>query len=363
LSASGRPSLAVVLLLAPLACLGCDAGPSGARTAAAATAPPKVLGPSAAASDDGIAPPLATASATSLAVDSASARASASAAAPDADPPPCPPDMVLVARTCVDKYEASLLEVGADGATSPHPYFARLDKGVRYRAVNAAGAFPQGYISRVESDAACKDAGKRLCSMREWKRACEGKGFMTYPYGQRGVRGKCNTGKVHLLTQMFGKPAGGFKYEEHFNSPDLNKTPDFLAESGRFAECQSDLGVFDMVGNLHEWVKDTVDDDFVQKMEDEDIERRKQPWRVGNGVFMGGFYSTTSEHGPGCTFTTIAHEPTYHDYSTGFRCCKDAVLPKKTAPVTTKVTPAKKPTAPTAPAAPASAAPATAPAQ
>jgi formylglycine-generating enzyme len=50
---------------------------------------------------------------------------------------------------------------------------------------------------------------------------------------------------------------------------------------------------------------------------------------------MGGFYSTHGELGPGCTFTTIAHEPRYHDYSTGFRCCADAnvatVTPKATS--------------------------------
>jgi hypothetical protein len=39
---------------------------------------------------------------------------------------------------------------------------------------------------------------------------------------------------------------------------------------------------------------------------------------------MGGFYSTTDQHGAGCAYTTIAHEPSYHDYSTGFRCCADA---------------------------------------
>ena len=79
-----------------------------------------------------------------------------------------------------------------------------------------------------------------------------------------------------------------------------------------------------MVGNLHEWVKDTVTDELVEQMEAESVERRKQPWRSGNGVFLGGFFSTSAEHGPGCTFTTIAHEPAYHDYSIGFRCCKAA---------------------------------------
>ena len=82
-----------------------------------------------------------------------------------------------------------------------------------------------------------------------------------------------------------------------------------------------------MHGNLHEWVSSTVTEDFVERMEEEaferDFERVEQPYVVGNGMFLGGFYSTTNQHGPGCFYTTIAHEPTYHDYSTGFRCCAD----------------------------------------
>lgn len=236
--------------------------------------------------------------------------------------------MVEVGRFCVDRYEAFLVD--PDG--KPHTYYDRPVDGVRYAARNEAGSFPQGYISRVESKAACEASQKRLCSRTEWLRACRFKGWGNFPYAAKGVRGKCNSGKIHLLTQMFPNPKGGMKYDEHFNSPDLNKTPGFLARSGELAECTSDRGVGDMVGNLHEWVSDTVTQDFVDKMGEEGIERRDQPWQEGNGIFMGGFFSTTSEHGPGCTFTTIAHEPRYHDYSTGFRCCKSLPPPRKKKP-------------------------------
>jgi hypothetical protein len=80
-------------------------------------------------------------------------------------------------------------------------------------------------------------------------------------------------------------------------------------------------------------VSDTVDQAYVDALLAERHERRRQPWHEGNGVFMGGFFSTTSELGPGCEFTTIAHEPAYHDYSTGFRCCRDAPKPPKPARV------------------------------
>ena len=30
-------------------------------------------------------------------------------------------------------------------------------------------------------------------------------------------------------------------------------------------------------------------------------------------------------NGQGCLYVTSAHEATYHDYTTGFRCCADVV--------------------------------------
>ena len=52
-----------------------------------------------------------------------------------------------------------------------------------------------------------------------------------------------------------------------------------------------------MVGNVHEWTADPA------------------------GTFRGGYYLDTRINGEGCDYRTVAHEPTYHDYSTGFRCC------------------------------------------
>lgn len=247
----------------------------------------------------------------------------------------CGEGMVKVGKSCVDTHEAHLVVVREGGQTEPWPHFKRPPAELRYEARSAAGQFPQGYISRVEATKACKNAGKRLCSLGEWRRACEGKRWALYGYGPKVRSGYCNSGKDHLLSKLYGNNGRAWKYDEHFNNPELNQMEGFLARGGQYTSCTAGEGVYDMVGNLHEWVSDTLDEGLMERLNDEKVERRKQPMKDGNGLFVGGFFSTTNELGPGCMYVTAAHEPSYHDYSTGFRCCK-------TAPSTLKEAASKK---------------------
>jgi len=300
-----RPELASLGLFALVAALssGCglvadaDAGPSAApsgrvNVAAALTPPPR------------------------------SARAEATAARAS-----CPPEMTQVEGFCVDRHEAHLVVAAADGTFAVHPPHERPLGAARYVARSAPGVMPQAYISRVESASACENAGKRLCSVVEWSEACRGPRGATYPYGRKYEARRCNVGKPHLLSRLFGTNAKAWRYDEHFNDPRLNQLPGFLAKTGDYEGCVSDHGAFDMVGNLHEWVSDRADASLALKLPLKDGIRRALGKNRGKGVFMGGFFSTTSEHGRGCSFVTAAHEPRYHDYSTGFRCCKDAAAP------------------------------------
>jgi hypothetical protein len=236
--------------------------------------------------------------------------------------PPCPPEMVLVERTCVDRYEAHLLEQAADGSLISHPAHQPPEQ-KRYVAASSAGTKPQAFICQVDAAAACENAGKRLCTLREWYRACTGKAGTLYPYGPEYRAGRCNVAKPHLLSLLHGANANNWTYA-NFNDPRLALTPGFLALTGEYADCQSSEGVHDMVGNLHEWVADRVDGTLRAKLPVAAVLRRRIGRHTGNGIFMGGFFSTLNQHGEGCTFATAAHAPRYHDYSTGFRCCEDA---------------------------------------
>jgi formylglycine-generating enzyme required for sulfatase activity len=81
------------------------------------------------------------------------------------------------------------------------------------------------------------------------------------------------------------------------NDPRLNQLEGGLARTGSHPSCTNEYGVYDMVGNLHEWTSDP------------------------EGTFQGGYYLDTALNGEGCSYRTTAHDFDYHDYSTGFRCC------------------------------------------
>jgi formylglycine-generating enzyme required for sulfatase activity len=87
--------------------------------------------------------------------------------------------------------------------------------------------------------------------------------------------------------------------------PRLNQLAGTLTHTGERSDCTNAFGVFDMVGNLHEWVDDA------------------RPG--GRGTFQGGYYLDTHLNGDGCRYRTTAHAVNHADYSTGFRCCADLV--------------------------------------
>jgi formylglycine-generating enzyme len=212
----------------------------------------------------------------------------------------CPSDMSNInSRFCVDRYEGSLVTKTADGTLEPWPHNQPLAADTVYIARSIGNVLPQGYISGAQAEQACKQAGKRLCQPVEWRAACGGSHGFAYPYGPKRIPGQCKDRGTAPMMQLHAdtmKRGWGMK---ELNDPRNLELTGTVERTGAKASCVSDQGVFDMVGNLHEWTADP------------------------NGTFQGGYFLDTSEHGDGCAYRTIAHGFTYHDYSTGFRCCKD----------------------------------------
>ncbi len=212
----------------------------------------------------------------------------------------CPGDMANVdGRFCIDRYEGALVEVQGDGREAPWPPFGPVDDGRRLRAISVAGVYPQAYISGAQAARACAEAGKRLCAPVEWRKACRGARDVAFGYGASRVAGRCNDAGTSPMLRLYPQVAVSWTLVgvTEMNDPRLDQLDGTLAPTGAHEQCASDYGVYDMVGNLHEWTSDP------------------------HGTFQGGYYLDTHQNGDGCAYRTVAHEFTYHDYSTGFRCC------------------------------------------
>ena len=137
----------------------------------------------------------------------------------------------------------------------------------RYEYPNIPGRFPRTSISWVEAKIACIDAGKRLCTKREWESACRDGSGNTYPYGNTYEKNRC--------------PTEGRK----------------AWRSGSFAACAKN-GIDDMVGNVWEWVED---------------KREDYPLMMG-GSFRDGKNANCGLTMPGSLSARTG--------DVGFRCCK-----------------------------------------
>jgi formylglycine-generating enzyme required for sulfatase activity len=167
---------------------------------------------------------------------------------------PCQSDAVAVGPLCVDKYEASvwhthdektikairagkiakpsdLAKATQHGAKEDDYGDGCPDNGnecVNFYAVSVPGAMPARYITWFQALAACRNAGKRLPNNAEWQMAALG----TPDPGADGDGVKaCNTTRK------------------------IDPVP-----TGTVSACVSDAGVYDMVGNVWEWVGDWMQD-------------------------------------------------------------------------------------------------------
>ena len=244
----------------------------------------------------------------------------------------CPPEMVNVrGQFCIDRWEAILVDKVSGRELSPFyspiPERARkanafwqsersnlgsakarsielppledwqLGHNVQPMAVSKPGRLPNGYIDGNSAALVCERAGKRLCQGEEWLTACRGQQARTFPYGDHYEPGACNVFReAHPAAILHGDASIGH-LDPRLNLVEGPEGP-LLRTTGASARCASAWGqdaIYDMVGNLDEWVDD------------------------GEGAFVGGFYARATR--AGCEARITVHPKPYADYSLGVRCC------------------------------------------
>lgn len=234
----------------------------------------------------------------------------------DDQPPTCPADMALIVGWhflrrfsgqryifsgeadhdmdmplfCIDRYEAS-----RPNATATSP-----GSGYAHPAQSRSGVMPWILVSWTDADAACKKAGKRLCTTAEWQAATGGYADWLY-----------------LKSDVFD--------DDLCNTYDRDNGPRQLAPAGAYPECKNEHGAYDLLGNVSEWTADA--------------------WQPGmpDRVICGGSFEVNDHNdqglypffgwqfiGYGESSASIHHHPpdvVYHD--DGFRCCREPEPPAK----------------------------------
>ncbi len=171
----------------------------------------------------------------------------------------------------------------------------------RYEWPNQKGELPSLLVSWVDAKKKCEALGKRLCTEDEFNFACEGEEMLPYTYGFERDGAKCNIDKPYRKREK-----KLFKYDRCLRDPvckaELEKLDQRLP-AGSMPACVSPFGVFDLNGNINEWV--------VRPKE-------KPPNRSG---LKGGWWGPVRGR---CRPTVGFHKEEDYGYEEGFRCCADA---------------------------------------
>lgn len=142
----------------------------------------------------------------------------------------------------------------------------------KYEFPNKIGEYPVTNVTWHEAKTLCESVGKRLCTDEEWVRACRGPQGLRYPYGAVYDGSKCNS-------------------ESQVDAPmRIGETP---------RTCVSGYGVYDLNGNVWEWVGVSLEDDVMVR---------------------GGAWS--SESCAECALKMWVNAPYIQSVRGGFRCCR-----------------------------------------
>lgn len=179
-----------------------------------------------------------------------------------------------------------------EGAFFIDPYEASVGKSgeaVAFKGIEPAQA------SYFEAKTACEAAGKRLCSEEEWTTACT---------GQMAIDNNGNGWFSDDEVEGDMYPYGGF-YKGGTCHDSADKYAGKAAATGSKAKCRTRSGIFDLTGNIGEWVNS---------------DEKK-------ATLMGG--NAGSGERAACNQRSYGRGLGRKNHTTGFRCCADTQIARK----------------------------------
>ncbi len=220
----------------------------------------------------------------------------------------CPSGMVLVegeycpsvAHRClnylsVERDRCAEYAEGSRCIGTPVPMRFCVDQ---FEYPNVRGVKPVVAVTYRDAEATCAEQGKRLCTAREWTLACEGPDRLPYPNGRMRDETVCNYDKPYRL------PNNDAYANPRLRAAEIKRLDQRVA-SGEMSECVSAYGVYDMTGNVDEWVLN------------ESGSPDSRPYASG---LKGGYWGPVRNR---CRPMTVDHNEWHSGYQIGFRCCTD----------------------------------------
>lgn len=226
-----------------------------------------------------------------------------------------PSHIVSLDAYFIDQYEvtnAAYRECVKDGVCdSPEgeQYFSKLSyNSDEYYGNSKYDEHPVIYIDWEDANTYCEWRQGRLPTEAEWEKAARGMDGRAYPWGNEFDNLNVNFCDVNCLYERWADKEHSDGYQD-------------IAPVGSYPGGASPYGVYDMAGNVSEWINDWYGDDYYSSSSAENppgpSSGEYRVYRGGNWSSSADFVLTTSRSGL---------TPDVASTFTGFRCVVDVEL-------------------------------------